>query len=161
MTKAHSVYLSLGSNIEPEVNLPRAIEMLGNYGKVKQVSGVWESRAVGSNGPNFLNASVLLETDLPAADLKDRLARPIETAMGRVRTDDKNAPRPIDIDVMLVDDQAFNLDRWDNAFVLLPIAELLPDAPHPLTHIPLREAAEQARHNTWIVQRPGLLDSVA
>ncbi len=160
MSKLHSVYLSLGSNIDPEANLPRAIAMLGSYGRVKEISGVWESRAVGSDGPNFLNASVLLETDIPPADLKDRLARPIETAMGRVRTADKNAPRPIDIDVMLVDGEAFNLDRWDSAFVLLPIAELLPETPHPITHEPLREVAERARSNTWIVQRPGLLKSV-
>lgn len=160
MSKPHDVYLSLGSNIEPETNLPRAIEMLGKYGRVKEVSGAWESHAVGSDGPNFLNASVLLETEIPPAELKDKLARPIETAMGRVRTADKNAPRPIDIDVMLADGEAFNLDRWDSAFVLLPIAELLPDAAHPLTHVPLREAAEQARRATWIVQRPGLLKSV-
>ncbi len=160
MTRLHNVYLSLGSNIDPEGNLPRAIEMLARYGRVKELSGAWESHAVGSDGPNFLNASVLLETDIPPGELKDRLARPIETAMGRVRTADKNAPRPIDIDVMLVDGEAFNLDRWDSAFVLLPIAELLPTSPHPLTGVPLREAAEQARRRTWIVERPGLLKSV-
>jgi 2-amino-4-hydroxy-6-hydroxymethyldihydropteridine diphosphokinase len=161
MSRPHSVYLSLGSNIDPEANLPRAIEMLGHYGHVKDVSSVWESHAVGAAGPNFLNASVLLETDIPPEELKDRLSRPIETAMGRVRTSDKDAPRPIDIDVMLVDGEASNLDRWDNAFVLLPIAELLPDAPHPITRQPLREAAEQARRETWIVERPGLLKSLS
>src|SRR5512138_527755 len=160
MSKLHSVYLNLGSNIEPEANLPRAIEMLMEYGRVKAVSGVWESHAVGSEGPNFLNASVLLETEIAPEELKDGLARPIETAMGRVRTEDKNAPRPIDIDVMLVDSEAFNLDRWDSAFVLLPIAQLLPDAPHPLTHERMLDAAERARRGTWIVQRPGLLKSV-
>src|SRR5512142_1008004 len=138
MSKPHDVYLSLGSNIDPEANLPRAIEMLRMYGRVKDISGVWESHAVGSDGPNFLNASVLLETDVPPAELKQRLTLPIETAMGRVRTADKNAPRPIDLDVMLVDGQPFNLDRWDSAFVLLPIAQLLPDAAHPLTQEPLR-----------------------
>ena len=160
MSQPHKVYLILGSNIDPEGNLPRAIELLGRYGRVREVSGVWESHAVGAQGPDFLNASVLLETDIPADELKDRLVRPIETALGRVRTSDRNAPRPMDIDVMLVNGQAFNLDRWDNAFVLLPIAELLPDMPHPLSQVPLREAAEQARRRTWIVQRPGLLKTV-
>jgi len=160
MGQLHSVYLSLGSNIAPEENLPRAIEMLAAYGKVKAISGVWESHAVGTLGPNFLNASVHLETPMEAGELRDRLARPIETGLGRVRTDDKNAPRPIDIDVMLVDGQAYNLDRWDNAFVLLPIAELLPEARHPITGESLREAAERARRATWIVERPGLLKSL-
>ena len=160
MSRLHKVYLGLGSNIDPEANLPRAIEMLGDYGRVKEVSGAWESHAVGSEGPNFLNASVLIETDIPPDALKGRLARPIETALGRVRTADKNAPRPIDIDVMLVDGEALNLDRWDSAFVLLPIAELLPDAPHPITHEPMHIAAERARRQTWIVERPGLLKPV-
>lgn len=160
MSKLHSVYLSLGSNIEPETNLPKAIEMLSQYGRVEAVSGAWESHAVGADGPNFLNASVLLTTTISPAELKDRLARPIEEALGRVRTEDKNAPRPIDVDVMMVDGEAFNVDRWDSAFVLLPIAELAPDAEHPVTHERLRDAAERARARTWIVVRPGLLKTV-
>jgi 2-amino-4-hydroxy-6-hydroxymethyldihydropteridine diphosphokinase len=160
MDKLHRVYLSIGSNIEPEVNLPKAIEMLASYGQIMAVSHAWESRAVGSEGPNFLNASVELNTDIGPSELKQRLARPIEDALGRVRSDDKNAPRPIDVDVMMVDGQAFNLERWDSAFVLLPIAELAPDAPHPLTHERLRDAADRAQAGTWIVQRPGLLKVV-
>ncbi len=160
MSKPHNVYLSIGSNIEPEVNLPKAIEMLSRYGQVEAVSDAWESHAVGSNGPNFLNASVQLVTDIEPEQLKDRLARPIEEALGRVRTEDKNAPRPIDVDVMMVDGEAYNTERWDNAFVLLPIAELAPDALHPVTLESLRIAAERARATTWIVQRPGLLKTV-
>ena len=60
----HQVYLSLGSNIQPEVNLPRAVELLQEYGKFIKVSRAWESEAVGSDGPNFLNACVLF-TDSP------------------------------------------------------------------------------------------------
>ncbi len=161
MSKLHSVYLNIGSNIEPELNLPRAIEMLSKYGQVEAVSEAWESHAVGSNGPNFLNASVLLATAIEPSQLKERVARPIEEALGRVRTKDRNAPRPIDVDVMMVDGEAFNEERWDNAFVLLPIAELAPDAEHPVTHERLRDAAERARATTWIVQRPGLLKTMS
>ena len=160
MSKPHSVYLSIGSNIEPEANLPKAIRMLSQYGQVESVSEAWESHAVGSNGPNFLNASVKLRTEIEPSQLKERLARPIEDALGRVRSEDKNAARPIDVDVMMVDGEAFNVDRWDSAFVLLPIAELAPDAEHPVTHERLRDAAERARAMTWIVQRPGLLKTM-
>ena len=155
----HNIYLNIGSNIDPESNLPRALELLARFGQIKATSEVWESHAVGSGGPNFLNASVLLQTNVAPADFKNRVALPIETTMGRVRTEDKNAPRPIDIDIMMADDQAFNLDRWNNAFVLLPIAELLPDKLHPTSHRSLRDAAESARRETWIVPRPGLLKS--
>jgi 2-amino-4-hydroxy-6-hydroxymethyldihydropteridine diphosphokinase len=157
----HSIYLSIGSNIEPEANLPKAIQLLRQYGEVRAVSGVWESHAVGSSGPNFLNASVLLLTDIPPSELKTRLVNPIETSLGRVRTQDKNAPRTIDIDVMMADGEPYNLDRWNNAFVLLPIAELLPNAPHPSREETLRRAADRARQETWIVERPGLLSSVS
>ncbi len=156
-TKPHNVYLSIGSNIEPELNLPRAVDLLRQYGQVEAVSEAWKSHTVGSVGPNFLNASVQLTTDIEPSELKERLVTPVETALGRVRTEDKNAPRPIDVDVMMVDGQASNLDRWDNAFVLLPIAELLPDGLHPVTHETLQDAAERARGATWIVQRPNLL----
>src|SRR5512142_3359152 len=145
MSKPHSVYLSIGSNIEPEANLPKAIRMLSQYGQVESVSEAWESHAVGSNGPNFLNASVRLRTEIEPSQLKERLARPIEDALGRVRSEDRNAPRPIDVDVMMVDGEAFNIDRWDSAFVLLPIAELAPEAAHPVTHERLRDAADLAR----------------
>ena len=160
MSQPHRVYLGIGSNIDPEANLPRAIDLLAQFGEVQAVSGVWESHAVGSSGPNFLNASVLLLTEIEPRALKERLVDPVESALGRVRTADKNAPRTIDIDVMMVDGEPSNLDRWDNAFVLLPIAELLPDAPHPLTRRRLRDAADEARSLTWIVERPGLLKSV-
>ena len=160
MSKPHKVYLSIGSNIGPEINLPKAIEMLAHYGDVQAVSEAWESQAVGSSGPNFLNASVELLTAIEPSQLKEQLARPIEEALGRVRTEDKNAPRPIDVDIMMVDGEPYNVDRWDNAFVLLPIAELLPEGEHPVTHERLRDAAERSRETTWIVQRPGLLKMV-
>ena len=153
----HSVYLSIGSNIDPEHNLPLAIRMLSGYGNIQAVSSAWESHAVGSPGPNFLNASVLLVTEIPPAELKRQVVEPIELACGRVRTSDPNAPRTIDLDVMMVDGQPLHVDRWDNAFVLLPIAELLPEARHPTRTGTIGEAAEQARRATWIIPRPGVL----
>jgi 2-amino-4-hydroxy-6-hydroxymethyldihydropteridine diphosphokinase len=153
MSQQHSIYLSLGSNIEAEVNLRRAVDMLAGYGDVEAVSGMWESHAVGSDGPNFLNASVLFVTTIAPEKLKERVIGPIESALGRIRTADKNASRTIDIDIMMVDGRPFSLDRWDNAFVLLPLAELLPDAQHPLRHETLQNAAERVRQSTWIVER--------
>src|SRR5215208_650628 len=62
MSKYHQAYLSLGSNIHPETNLVRAIELLQNYGRIEKISNVWESESVGAEGPNYLNACVLLFT---------------------------------------------------------------------------------------------------
>ena len=91
MNDLHHAYLSLGSNIKPEVHLPKAIQMLKDYGQVKAVSQVWESHAVGTDGPDFLNACVLFLSHLQPNDLKQQIIRPIEASLGRVRHADKNA----------------------------------------------------------------------
>lgn len=133
------VYISLGSNIAPERHLPLAVARLGERLALRGVSGVWRSRPVGGRGGDFLNAAVVAATDLAAVALKFEVLRAIEAALGRVRGPDRNAPRPIDLDVVL--DAAGPLDVPDGrggrlrlpdpdiaraAHVALPLAELAP-----------------------------------
>ena len=92
-----------------------------------------------------------------AEELKQQVLLAIETRLGRVRTGDQNAPRTIDIDILAVDGQPVHPERWDYPFVVVPLAELMPDFVHPLGGIPLAEAAARAQRETWIVQRPGVL----
>jgi 2-amino-4-hydroxy-6-hydroxymethyldihydropteridine diphosphokinase len=153
MGKNHRYYLSLGSNISPESNLAEAIRRLQDHGRIGKISGVWESHAIGSTGPNFLNICVEFTTPLSNDALKSDVANRIESQMGRVRSADVSAPRPIDIDILMVDEQALNVDRWSYPFVLLPLAELLPDYAHPTDDIPLSTAAEKAAGHTWIIRR--------
>lgn len=96
-------YLLLGSNIEPEANLPRALALLAGAGRVVAVSAVYRTVAVGrTDQADFLNAAVLLETALTAGELKGRAIAAVEAALGRVRDPlDKNAPRTIDVDVAI------------------------------------------------------------
>lgn len=117
----------LGSNIRPEHNIPLAVSLLQKELKVLRSSSVWETTAVGSDGPNFLNAGLLVSSsfDLPA--LKERILHPLEARLGRVRTQDKNAPRTIDIDIILFDGQVLDPTLWSYAFRAIPIAEILPD----------------------------------
>jgi 2-amino-4-hydroxy-6-hydroxymethyldihydropteridine diphosphokinase len=150
------VYLSIGSNIRPEVHLPKAIQMLKDYGEVKMVSSAWESHAMGSDGPNFLNACVLFITALQPYDLKEQIIRPIEAQLGRLRNADKNAPRTIDLDIVLFDQKPLNVDYWDYPFVVVPLAELIPNFIHPTKREKLSQIAEQLRGQTWIVQRDGV-----
>ncbi len=153
MNDLHSVYLSLGSNIQPEVHLPQAIRMLREQGRVEAVSGVWQTHAVGSDGPDFLNACALFLSGLQPDDLKEQVARPIEAKLGRVRSADKNAPRTIDLDVLLCDGTPLNIGFWSYAFVIVPLAELIPDFIHPASGEKLSKAAEQIQSQTWIVRR--------
>jgi 2-amino-4-hydroxy-6-hydroxymethyldihydropteridine diphosphokinase len=153
MSDMHRAYLSIGSNIEPEAHLPQAIQLLKAYGEVKAISSAWETRAVGSNGPNFLNACVLFLTRLQPYELKEHIIRPIEAKLGRVRYADKNAPRPIDLDIVLFDDKPLNTDFWEYAFVIVPLAELIPDFVYPVRKETLSRVAEQLEAETWIVKR--------
>ena len=145
-------YLSLGSNIEPEQNLPAAVIRLAQYGGVEAVSAVWESLPVGfSDQPNFLNAAMLLETKLSAPALHEEAIAAIELALGRVRTENKNAPRTIDIDIILFNRDIIQMKRrripdpelMERPFVAIPLAEISPDYVHPETGQTLRDIAQQ------------------
>lgn len=153
MNDLHRMILSLGSNIEADVNLPKAIQMLREVGEVEAISSVWESESVGFDGPNFLNACVQFLTPLAPVEFKENVIRPIESKLGRVRSSDKNAPRTIDIDIVLCDDQPLNTEFWEYAFVLVPLAELIPDFVHPISGEILSEMAQQAQGQVWIERR--------
>jgi 2-amino-4-hydroxy-6-hydroxymethyldihydropteridine diphosphokinase len=147
----HHVYLDLGSNVEADSNLPRAVMLLREAGHVEAVSSVWETESVGYDGPNFLNACVLMRSHLSPAEFKERIIRPIESKMGRVRGKDKNAPRPIDIDIVLFDETPHNAQTWEHAFVIVPLAELLPNFRHPTLGERLSQLVGQVK--VWIKKR--------
>ena len=121
-----TAFIALGSNIEPEENLPRAARALQRLGKAQSVSKVYESEAVGPAGqPRFLNAVVGIEVDLDADALRKRL-REIEAEMGRVRTADPYATRPIDLDLVALD--AFlDPEVGGRAYLAVTLAEVAPD----------------------------------
>lgn len=147
----HRAFLVLGSNIVPEVNLPAAVRMLGEHGRIAAVSHVWQSAPVGFvEQADFLNAALLLETSLSAEQLVRDVIPAIERHLGRKRDPrNKNAPRTIDVDLALYDaDVRDVLTRTipdpailSHSFVACPLAELAPDYRHPVTGEPLRAIA--------------------
>ena len=155
----HQAYLSLGSNIQPETNLPRALELLDEAGIILKVSSAWESEAVGSVGPNFLNACLLFDNPLPPNELKESVIHPIEAKLGRKRSNDKYAPRTIDIDIILFDDESSNEKFWTQAFVVVPLAEIYPEFQNPLTSESITQTATRLRREIWMEPRPGVLTS--
>lgn len=159
MNDLHRLYLSLGSNIGPEVNLPKAVQMLREAGRIEAVSSVWETESVGFDGPNFLNACLIFRSPLGPVEFKERVIRPIEAKLGRVRSAERNAPRPIDIDIELCDEKPLNTDFWDYAFVIVPLAELIPDFPHPASGEPIARVAEQVQGRVWMRKREDVVIS--
>lgn len=151
----HRAYLLLGSNIDPERNLPAACGLLANHGTILRTSQVWESSpADGSDQANYLNAAVLLQTRHTAEELRVHILRAIETALGRVRDPlDKYAARTIDIDIALFDHEVLEVggaqvpdpDIARRNFVAVPLAEIDPDYVHPVTGQMLHEIAARLR----------------
>ena len=144
----NTVFITLGSNIAPEANLPLAVQQLTGRVIVRAVSCVYQTAPIDAQGQiardqgYFLNAAILAETDLSPADLK-RMLRAIEVELGRQRSADKFAARPLDLDLALfndlvLDDPASGLTLPDPAIlkwahVALPLADLAPEHPHPTT----------------------------
>ena len=157
MNELHKVYLNLGSNIQPEINLVRAIQSLSEYGEVRGISNAWESQSVGAPAPNYLNASVLFLSRLNKDDLKEKVIRPIEAQLGRERSEDKYIPRTIDIDIILFDDQPHKNNFWNEAYVIVPLAEIYPEYQNPITGETITETATRLCREVWTEVHPEVL----
>ena len=141
------VYLSLGSNVgDREAHLRDAVVRLGMAGRVVTVSSFYETEPVESiQQPWFLNCVVALETSQTPRQLMTSLLR-IEQEMGRTRVR-KKGPRTIDIDILLFDSEQIVSEELiiphpamqQRRFVLEPLAELAPEAVHPVLKKTVRE----------------------
>jgi 2-amino-4-hydroxy-6-hydroxymethyldihydropteridine diphosphokinase len=160
MINSHLAYLSLGSNIQPEKNLVRAIQLLQEQGGIESISSAWESKSVGADGPNYLNACIAFATRLPWQELKEEVILPIELQLGRKRTENKYAPRTMDIDIILFDEQSCDEKSWEKAFVVVPLAEIHPHYQNPLRNEPIRETAARLRREIWMETRPEVLSQI-
>ena len=157
MSESHRAYLSLGSNIQPDVNLVRAIQLLQENGRVEKISNAWESRSVGAEGPNYLNACVLFVTPLAQSELKDHVLLPIELELGRIRTEDRFAPRPMDLDIVVFDGKSCDDKYWEQAFVVIPLAELEPNLQNPIFREPVSDTATRLHAGFWMEARREVL----
>lgn len=150
-TPEHTVYVSLGANIEPEKNLLRAVRLLRQHCRVVAISSVYRTPPQGyTEQADFLNMAVKLTTSLQPIDFKTRILTRIEQQLGRVRDpNNKNAPRTIDLDISLWDDAIIDYgdkpwhiperDILRFAHVAVPLAEIAPDYIHPETGHTLAE----------------------
>ncbi len=122
--------IAFGSNIAPEKNVPEAMRRLARAVRVLVISNVYRTPPVGNpDDPPFLNGAVLVETESSAEELRERVLRRIESELGRVRTSDPNAPRTIDLDLVLYEGEEPSPDLFDYAHVAIPVAEVAPDWP--------------------------------
>lgn len=138
-------YIALGSNLgNKRLNIIKAIRFISH---IKQTvlthrSGLYRTPPAGkSNQPNFLNAVVEIKTSLSAMNLLKEILK-IEKRMGRVRSDERWAPRIIDIDILLYNQDTYHSSRLivphprmhQRRFVLEPLCDISPDLIHPISH---------------------------
>jgi len=133
-------YLSLGSNLQPHRYLRAALaELEARFGPL-QISPAYRSRAVGFEGPDFVNLAVGLDTDLAPEALNDWL-HALEDRHGRRRDQPRYASRTLDVDIVLYGDLVrqgpghLDLPRAElrHAFVLRPLADIAPELRHPVS----------------------------
>jgi 2-amino-4-hydroxy-6-hydroxymethyldihydropteridine diphosphokinase len=123
----HQAVIGIGSNIFPRDNIRSALYLLSRMVTVQAVSRIWKTSAIGSPGPDFLNAAALAATDFSAEKLRKEILRPIESMLGRIRTHDPNAPRTIDLDILMFDGEILDRQLWEYPHMAVPVGELIPD----------------------------------
>jgi len=148
---ANLAYLSLGSNVGDRAkNLRAAISSLQGFGRVSAVSSFYETEPVEVAGQDwFVNCAVALETDLDSSELMSETLK-IERDLGRRRTGRKG-PRVIDIDILLFGNEVRSAPELTiphpamakRRFVLEPLAEIAPEARHPVVNKTIQELLDR------------------
>lgn len=156
----HHILISLGSNVDREYYTQAGITALTERLTDIHLSSTYESEAVGFSGAAFYNLVMSAYTDMSIAEVV-RFFKDIEHKNGRTRADIKFAPRTLDIDLLTYDDvvcvEPVVLPRPEieyHAFVLAPLAELLPNKLHPSTQMSYAQMwaeFEQPEQKLWTI----------
>lgn len=133
------VYLSIGSNIDQRRNIVASLDALADHFGELTLSSVYESEAIGFGGDNFYNLVAGIDTEMGVAALSALLHR-IEDDNGRCRDGPRFSSRTLDIDILTYSELCGDIDGvhlpreeiLENAFVLLPLAEIAGADCHPL-----------------------------
>lgn len=146
MTRA---YIGVGANIDPAANILRALALLHKQERVTVLASSTFYRTAPLNRPeqeDYANGVWSVETDAAPYELKLEILRDIETALGRIRSADACAARPIDLDLLLYGDRVVDEDSLalpdpdirTRPFVAIPLLELAPELVFPDTGESLR-----------------------
>ena len=143
-------FVLAGSNLgDRKANLEFALSSLSQGGTVSNASSCFETEPVGfSDQPWFLNQAIELKTRLKPTELLS-LCQDIEAACGRIRTF-PNAPRTLDLDILLYGDLVINQQNLiiphprlpERRFALEPLAQIAPNVMHPVLKKSIRALLE-------------------
>jgi len=158
-----TAYLCLGSNMgDRQDNLKKGLEYLSQRLRLIRKSSIYETEPVDNpQQPHFLNMVCQVKTMLKAEDLLV-LLKAIERKQGRL-PGRRNAPRPIDIDILLYGDEVVNTPNLtiphprleQRAFVLVPLAEIAPGLMHPAAKKTVKELLKELEKGVQGVMKLG------
>jgi len=148
------ILIGLGGNVGGvRAAFALAAEALAGLGTVVARSSLYRTAAVGPPQPDYLNAVLLLDGELPPLELLDA-CQALERDAGRDRgREDRWGPRPLDLDLLLADGLVHRGPRLElphprlveRGFVLVPAAEIAPEWRHPTVGASLAELAGRIR----------------
>lgn len=154
--------LSIGSNIDPDPNVRLAVKLLRRKFPDLVCSPVYESETVGFDGDNFLNLVAATRTEEKLANISHYL-KSLEDDLGRDRSQPGFSGCTMDVDILTYGDLCGDYDGvqlprgeiLENAFVLRPLADLLPEQVHPLEKLSYRQlwsAFNKPEQRLWPVE---------
>jgi 2-amino-4-hydroxy-6-hydroxymethyldihydropteridine diphosphokinase len=140
------VFVAAGSNVQPQINLRKALDALERLYAPLMISPAYRNKAVGFEGEDFINLVVGFITADSLIDVRRNL-QSVEALCGRAPHAAKWAPRSMDLDILLYDDvvsdePGFLLPRPDlvkRPYMLKPMADVAPDRMHPTLQRTMRE----------------------
>lgn len=155
------VYLLLGSNLGDRLNnLAKAKALIAEYcGEIFIQSSLYETAAWGNTEQqSFYNQAIGIHTDLEPADLLVAVKQ-IEKEVGRTETVHWG-PRIIDIDIILYDTETVDLPQLkiphpymhQRKFTLAPLAEVAPQAVHPIYNRTVAELLADCEDTSLVVR---------
>lgn len=148
------VYISLGSNIGHRRNyIQKAKDVISQtIAPVEKESSIYETDPWGEiEQAKYLNQIIQIKSTLKPIDLLQKLLK-IELSLGRIRKE-KNGPRTIDIDILLMDNLTLNTSHLiiphprirDRKFILVPLAEITDNLIHPILKLSIQELLLQCK----------------
>ena len=155
-------FIGVGSNIRPEENVRKALQLLASKVSILEISTVYSTEAEGQPElPRYYNCVVEIETEASPTQLKHEILRQIEKELGRERTEDKFAPRTIDLDLILYDELVLTSDDLvlpdpqipNRPYLAIPLYELDSELILPGTGLRIEEVAGQLEHSSMIPLR--------
>ncbi|MGB2691139.1 MAG: 2-amino-4-hydroxy-6-hydroxymethyldihydropteridine diphosphokinase [Thermodesulfobacteriota bacterium] len=125
--KVNEVIIGVGSNIDPQNNIDKAKQTIERNHSLIKASSFIETKPIGyENQDNFLNGALLIETEMDTLSLKSWL-KTLETQLGRVKTENKNGPRTIDLDIIVWNREIVDSEVYERDFLIKSINELIPE----------------------------------